>query len=82
MCSTLPAVPVCAYPSQEVGAARMLEQYLASRTRRFHQFYYSTRHDPPEPWSETYDRTPMTTLPHCIRHLLEHPNDLLLKPAG
>lgn len=69
-------------PLQEPGTKRLLEQYLASRLRRFHQFYYSTQHDPPERWPETYDRTPLTALPHCARHLLEHPNDLLLKPAG
>jgi hypothetical protein len=69
-------------PLQEEGTTRLLEHYLASRLRRFHEYYYSAQHDPKERWPETYDRTPLDALPHCVRHLLEHPNDLLLKPAG
>ncbi|MDZ4403590.1 hypothetical protein [Prosthecobacter sp.] len=69
-------------PLQEAGTERLLDHYLASRLRRFHEFYYSTQHDPQERWPETYDHTPLDVLPHCVRHLLEWPNDLLLKPAG
>ncbi len=69
-------------PLQEQGTMQLLKQYLASRLRRFHEYYYATRHDPQESWPETYDKTPLNGLPHCARHLLEHPNDLLLKPAG
>lgn len=69
-------------PLQEEGTARLLEAYLSSRLRRFHEFYYSVRHDPREDWPGTYDRAPLGVLPHCASHLLEHPNDLLLKPAG
>ena len=69
-------------PLQEEGTCRLLDDYLASRLRRFHEYYYSSCHDPKECWPETYDRTDLSVLPACIRHLLEHPNDLLLKPAG
>lgn len=69
-------------PRQEEGSRRLLEDYLASRLRRFHEFYYSARHDPKERWHETYDRTPLNVLPNCVQHLLEFPNDLLLKPVG
>lgn len=69
-------------PLQEEGTAHLLEQYLASRLRRFHEYYYSARHDPRHLWPQTYDRTPLETLPGCARRLLEQPNDLLLKPAG
>lgn len=69
-------------PLQEEGTSCLLEDYLASRLRRFHEYYYSAQHDPQERWPETYDRTPLTSLPQCVRHLLECPNDLLLKPAG
>jgi hypothetical protein len=69
-------------PLQEEGCMHLLEQYLASRLRRFHEYYYSARHDPRQVWPQTYDRTPLETLPGCVRHLLEKPNDLLLKPAG
>lgn len=69
-------------PLQEEGTAHLLEHYLASRLRRFHEFYYSARHDPQHLWPQTYDRTPLESLPGCARRLLEQPNDLLLKPAG
>jgi hypothetical protein len=69
-------------PLQEEGTTHLLEHYLASRLRRFHEYYYSARHDPPHLWPQTYDRTPLDPLPGCVRRLLEHPNDLLLKPAG
>lgn len=69
-------------PREEEGTRCLLEEYLVSRLRRFHEYYYSTQHDPRERWPETYDRTPVTALPGCIEHLLDFPNDLLLKPAG
>jgi len=69
-------------PEQGEGTARLLNDYLGSHLRRFHEFFYSTRHDPKERWAETYDRTPLGAAPSCVRHVLEYPNDLLLKPAG
>lgn len=69
-------------PQQEVGTEHLLDQYLGSRLRTFHEDYYSTQHDPPEQWPATYSRTPLETLPVCVRHLLDWPNDWLLKPAG
>lgn len=69
-------------PEQGEGTTRLLDDYLKSRLRRFHEFFYAARHDPKERWAETYDRTPLDASPSCVRHILENPNDLLLKPAG
>lgn len=69
-------------PEGEIGTARLLDDYLRSPLRAFHQRFYEARHDPPEIWPETYARTPMGELPCCVSHVLTHPNDLLLKPAG
>jgi hypothetical protein len=69
-------------PRQEAGTQRLLDEYLTSPLRRFHESYYADQHDPRERWSETYDRTDLSTLPNCVRHPLIFPNDLLLKPAG
>ncbi|TLD70380.1 hypothetical protein FEM03_11640 [Phragmitibacter flavus] len=69
-------------PEQSEGTRRLLDDYLASRLRRFHEHFYSTRHDPPERWSQTYGQLPMAMLPPCVRRVLEDPNDRLLKPAG
>ena len=69
-------------PLQEEGTGSLLDAYLGSQLRRFHEHYYSARHDPKERWPETYAQTPLAALPPCVRHVLEFPNDLLLKPAG
>jgi hypothetical protein len=69
-------------PEQSEGTMRLIESYSSSRLRLFHEFFYSTQHDPRERWPETYGRTPLASLPPCTRHVLEWPNDLLLKPAG
>ncbi len=69
-------------PQQEKGTGRMLDEYLASPLRRFHEYFYSETHDPREHWSETYDRVALDRLAPCVRWLLESPNDRLLKPAG
>ena len=69
-------------PCQEMGTQHLLEDYLASPLRRFHQMYYEAQHDPRERWPHTYARMDLNALPPCVRHLLVFPNDLLLKPAG
>lgn len=69
-------------PEQSAGTARLLADYLGSPLRQFHEYFYVDQHDAKERWHETYDRTPLDSLPPCARHLLVWPNDLLLKPAG
>ena len=69
-------------PEQAAGTARMLDDYLASPLRRFHEYFYSQAHDPERDWPNTYGRTCLADFPPCVRHILTFPNDLLLKPAG
>lgn len=69
-------------PLEEPGTERLVDHYMSSRLRRFHEYYYSTQHDKKQDWHQTYDRTPLISLPACARNVLEWPNDLLLKPAG
>lgn len=69
-------------PEQSAGTARLLEDYLCSPLRLFHESFYSDQHDPKERWPETYARLPLESIPPCARHVLVWPNDLLLKPAG
>jgi sugar phosphate isomerase/epimerase len=69
-------------PEQAEGTARLLEDYLTSHLRRFHQRFYADQHDAKQRWHETYDRTPIHVFPACARHVVTWPNDLLLKPAG
>lgn len=69
-------------PDQSAAMDSLIDTYLASPLGRFHQFYYSQEQHPPETWPENYDRTPLDVMPACARFLIEHPNDLLLRPAG
>jgi len=69
-------------PEQSPGMEALLNGYGGSSLRSFHDFFYSTRHEPEESWPSTYDRVPLDILPGCVRHALVHPNDLLLKPHG
>jgi hypothetical protein len=69
-------------PEQSDGTAHLIEDYLGSRLRAFHEHFYSARHDPRESWPVTYGRTPLDALPPCAAHILSWPNDLLLRPAG
>lgn len=68
-------------PEQAHGTEKLLEEYMASRLRRFHEYYYSDVHDPEECWPETYHRVPPGNFPPCLRELVQNPNDRLLKPA-
>ncbi len=69
-------------PEATEGTVRLLEDYLLSPLREFHEHFYAAEHDPRESWPMTYGRTPLEELPGCARHVLRHPNDLLLKPSG
>jgi hypothetical protein len=69
-------------PSQPEGTERLLAAYLASHEKKFHDWFYVRKHHPQGKWPQTYDRLQLDLLPPCIRRILLHPNDLLLKPAG
>ncbi len=59
----------------------LIESYLQSDLRKFHDCFYSQEHEPHEQWPRTYDRTPLEMLPPCVRRILEQPNNLLLIPG-
>lgn len=69
-------------PDQTFGTASLIRHYRGSALSRFHEYFYSSMHDPPESWHWTYDRTPLDDLPAEARNALMFPNDLLLKPSG
>ncbi len=69
-------IPDCSH-----GIEGLIELYLRSELRSFHEWFYSAEHEPPERWPSTYDRTPLGELPPMVRYALERPNDILLKPA-
>ena len=69
-------------PEQSRGMRTLIREYQASTLARFHDYFYGSEHDPPESWHETYDQISLEMLPRCVSHILQHPNDSLLKPAG
>ena len=69
-------------PRQERGTAKFLDEYMASPLRKFHEYFYSESHHPKELWKDTYDLVDLNRFAPCVQHLLETPNDRLLKPAG
>ena len=68
-------------PDRSDEMENLLSDYEHSDVRKFHDWFYSQEHDPPQIWHRTYDLAPLERLPECVRFILEHPNDLLLKPA-
>ncbi len=71
-----------AIPDQGAGMEKLIAAYLESDVAAFHAYFYAEDHEPGERWPQTYDRTPLETLPACVRVALTQPNDLLLRPAG
>lgn len=69
-------------PDGSQGMNRLLSEYLASPLRKFHEKYYEEKQHPEERWRDTYARTDLSSLPSCVRWIIENPNDSLLKPAG
>jgi hypothetical protein len=70
-----------AIPDCSNGMSSLIDAYLSSREARFHEQYYSEEPNPPDSWPESYDRIAMDPVTPCARFILEHPNDLLLRPA-
>jgi hypothetical protein len=69
-------------PDCSAAMEKLISSYAASPLARFHRYFYSTEPDPPELWPRTYDRTNFQQLPPCACFILEHPNDLPLRPSG
>jgi hypothetical protein len=69
-------------PDCSAAMEKLISAYVASPLATFHRYFYSIKPDPPELWPQTYERTDIQQLPPCARFILEHPNDLLLRPSG
>jgi len=70
-----------AIPTADKATCALVKAYNKSSLSAFHTWFYSEEHDADALWPETYDRTPTEPLPPSVRHILEHPNPLLLRPA-
>jgi hypothetical protein len=69
-------------PDQTTPMERLVAQYSQSSLARFHSWFYSEDPHGPDAWPSTYYRTRLDALPACVQSVLQHPNDLLLKPAA
>jgi hypothetical protein len=72
----------CLIPDCSRGMEVLATQYMRSEISRFHDWFYSVEPEPPDRWPVTYDRVSMSQLPGHVRYIIEHPNDLLLKPSA
>jgi hypothetical protein len=68
-------------PDASEGMGAVVADYAGSTVANFHDWFYAQEQQPPDRWSETYDRFELERLPACARMTLETPNDLLLQPA-
>lgn len=64
-------------PLEEDGTRRLLHAYRTSPLIGFHREFHAAR-----PRTLKNARGLPDNLPPCARHVLAHPNDLLLKPSG
>ncbi|HNR14564.1 MAG TPA: hypothetical protein PKM59_14755 [Thermodesulfobacteriota bacterium] len=69
-------------PDRTAATMNLVDEYMGSELKCFHDWFYSEEQNKPEEWTTTYDRTPLDILPPCSRRILEQPNDILLKPAA
>ncbi len=70
----------CRIPDGSTGTERLLDLYLHSELRGFHDRYYAQEHEPTDRWPSTYDRMPLERLSGFLQGALRNPNDQLLKP--
>lgn len=69
-------------PDQSSQMLELIRFYEKSEIAQYHNWFYSQEHYPSQDWESTYDSLPLQILPPCVQHILQFPNDLLLKPAG
>lgn len=65
-----------------LGMNRLLDSYLSSDLRRFHECFDSGRHDDPSDWPLGYDRLDLRAFSPCVAWPLAQPNDALAKPTN
>ena len=69
-------------PDESHSAENLINSYESTALKNFHDWFYAQEPEPPEKWPQTYDRMSFDPMPFCTRHVLEHPNDLLLRPGN
>ena len=65
-------------PDASRATGRLFRAYQNSNLARFHRDFYS---EPLRPAGESCGELSPNRLPPCCRHILDQPNDLLLRPA-
>ncbi len=79
--ASLAATSTTKIPDASLPMQQLVGAYRRSRLAAFHAEFYSTEHEAPALWPETYDTLPLEALSPCSRTILERPNDLLLRPG-
>lgn len=68
-------------PDQGPGMDRLIADYLASPLRSFHEQFHRQDYGTGEIWAGG-NLSDVEFFPPCVRHVVQNPNDWLLKPAG
>jgi hypothetical protein len=71
-----------AIPYYSGATESLIAEYLDSSLKFFHDWFYEQEQTESADWPTTYDQLSLDRLPPCVRAILEHPNEPLLKPAG
>jgi len=69
-------------PDRSAATADLIKSYQNSFLARFHELFCSKPLPTQSKLPAHVVQTPSANLPPCVQYILEHPNDLLLKPAG
>lgn len=69
-------------PETSAAVEALIAAYQRDSLYKFHTEFDRAEHDPPHKWPSTYDRFDAQTLPPCVAHCLNDPNDHLLKPTN
>ena len=69
-------------PSGSVAMDKLISDYTQSPLAKFHTHFYAEPPHNSDAWSTTYDQLDVDSLLPCVRKVLLHPNDLLLRPVG
>lgn len=69
-------------PEANQATMRFIDAYQQSTLRAFHNWFYAEEPQPSTKLLTAWDQTSPDLLPDCARTIIEHPNDLLLRPSS
>jgi hypothetical protein len=68
-------------PEQSAGTEHLTDSYQRSSLKQFHDWFYGEAALSSAAIASQYSQIPGELLPPCARHIIDHSNDLLLRPT-